>query len=90
MTTGATQVFPAAHVTAGERSVGCRTLTNQTQGEIERLIEDLFFDVHGLHRRSILMADVGNTRPSSTVAGYRSRLSARQDSQSGGSRGVCR
>jgi hypothetical protein len=65
MTTGATQVFPGTHVTTGERSVGCRTLINQAQGEIERLTENLFFDAHGLHRKSILMADFGSKRASS-------------------------
>jgi hypothetical protein len=65
MTTGATQVFPGTHVTTSEGSVGCRTLTNQAQGEIERLTEDLFFDADGLHRKSILMADFGSSRNSS-------------------------
>jgi hypothetical protein len=65
MTTGATQVFPAAHVTTGARFAGCRTLTNQAQSEIERLTEGLFFDAHGLHRKSILLADLGTTRTSS-------------------------
>jgi hypothetical protein len=65
MTTGATQVFPGAHVTAGERFAGCRTLSTQAQDVIERLTEDLFFDAHGLHRKSILMADFGSPRASS-------------------------
>jgi hypothetical protein len=65
VTTSATQVLPTAHVTADDQAASDRILTNEALHQVECLTEELFFDQKGLHRRSILMVDLGGSRTSS-------------------------
>jgi hypothetical protein len=65
MTTSATQFLPTAEIAIDIADVDKKTLTEQTQREVDRLTETLFFDKTGLCRRSIVMADVGGGRTSS-------------------------
>jgi hypothetical protein len=63
-----TKLVPSEEASAVRPYVHRSSLTKQTQYEIERLTESVFYRKNGLHYRSVLMVDLGGSTSSLWVA----------------------